>query len=140
MEYQLELKQIVDFPRCRIYRNFIQTLLNDSTPCKTRGPQAKADVRHTYWTKPEREKRDKPRSVSDTPPRSLRAVSIPPAMIEAAAAVGFRSIHDGLIGRHCDFIDCNAESKCARRDGQPLDAAQENGLIIELGYSRTVAF
>lgn len=35
---------------------------------------------------------------------------------------------------------CNAESKCARRDGQPLDAAQENGLIIELGYSRTVAF
>ena len=36
-------------------------------PCKTRGPQAKADVRHTYWTKPEREKRDKPRSVSDTP-------------------------------------------------------------------------
>ena len=29
MEYQLELKQIVDFPRCRIYRNFIQTLLND---------------------------------------------------------------------------------------------------------------
>ena len=29
MEYQLELKQIVDFQRCRIYRNFIQTLLND---------------------------------------------------------------------------------------------------------------
>ena len=41
------------------------------------------------WTKPEREKRDKPRSVSDTPPRSLRAVSIPPAMIEAAAANGW---------------------------------------------------
>ena len=29
MEYQLELKQIVEFPRCRIYRNFIQTLAND---------------------------------------------------------------------------------------------------------------
>lgn len=29
MKYQLELKQIVEFPRCRIYRNFIQTLAND---------------------------------------------------------------------------------------------------------------
>ena len=27
MEYQLELKQIVEFPRCRIYRDFIQTLI-----------------------------------------------------------------------------------------------------------------
>jgi len=26
-EYQLEIKQIVDYPRCRIYRNFIQTLI-----------------------------------------------------------------------------------------------------------------
>ena len=30
MDYQLELKQIVDFPRCRIYRDFIQTLINDN--------------------------------------------------------------------------------------------------------------
>lgn len=66
----------------------------EPTPCKTRGPQAKADVHHTYWTKPEREKRDKPRSVSDTPPRSLRAVSIPPAMIEVAAAAGSCAIRD----------------------------------------------
>lgn len=29
MDYQLELKQIVDFPRCRIYREFIQTLMKD---------------------------------------------------------------------------------------------------------------
>lgn len=29
MDYQLELKQIVDFPRCRIYREFIQTLIKD---------------------------------------------------------------------------------------------------------------
>ena len=29
MNYQLELKQIVDFPRCRIYREFIQTLMKD---------------------------------------------------------------------------------------------------------------
>jgi len=29
MEYQLELKQIVDFPRCRIYRDFFRTLMND---------------------------------------------------------------------------------------------------------------
>ena len=29
MNYQLELKQIVDFPRCRIYREFIQTLIKD---------------------------------------------------------------------------------------------------------------
>ena len=28
-EYQLELKQIVDYPRCRIYRQFIQTLIAD---------------------------------------------------------------------------------------------------------------
>ena len=29
MEYQLEVKQIVDFPRCRIYRDFIRTLSDD---------------------------------------------------------------------------------------------------------------
>ena len=29
MNYQLELKQIVDFPRCQIYRKFIQTLMKD---------------------------------------------------------------------------------------------------------------
>jgi hypothetical protein len=29
MKYKLELKQIVDFPRCRIYRNFIQDLIKD---------------------------------------------------------------------------------------------------------------
>lgn len=28
-EYQLEIKQIVDYPRCRIYRKFIQALIND---------------------------------------------------------------------------------------------------------------
>lgn len=28
-EYQLELKQIVDYPRCRIYRQFIQMLMKD---------------------------------------------------------------------------------------------------------------
>lgn len=28
-EYQLEIKQIVDYPRCRIYRQFIQTLISD---------------------------------------------------------------------------------------------------------------
>ena len=29
MEYLLEVKQIVDFPRCRIYREFIRTLMSD---------------------------------------------------------------------------------------------------------------
>ena len=29
VNYQLELKQIVDFPRCQIYRKFIQTLMKD---------------------------------------------------------------------------------------------------------------
>lgn len=29
MEYQLELKQIVAFPRCRIYRQFIRSLMED---------------------------------------------------------------------------------------------------------------
>ena len=28
-EYQLELKQLVDYPRCRIYRKFIQSLIAD---------------------------------------------------------------------------------------------------------------
>lgn len=28
-EYQLELKQIVDYPRCRIYRQFVQSLIAD---------------------------------------------------------------------------------------------------------------
>nr|WP_298060226.1 MarR family transcriptional regulator [uncultured Blautia sp.] len=28
-EYQLQIKQIVDYPRCRIYRQFIQSLIND---------------------------------------------------------------------------------------------------------------
>lgn len=28
-EYQLEIKQIVDDPRCRIYRQFVQTLMKD---------------------------------------------------------------------------------------------------------------
>ena len=29
MNYQLEIKQIVDYPRCRIYRDFIRTLMKD---------------------------------------------------------------------------------------------------------------
>lgn len=28
-EYQLEIKQIVNYPRCRIYRQFIQNLIAD---------------------------------------------------------------------------------------------------------------
>ena len=28
-EYQLQIKQIVDYPRCRIYRQFVQTLIKD---------------------------------------------------------------------------------------------------------------
>lgn len=28
-EYQLEIKQVVDYPRCRIYRQFIQLLLKE---------------------------------------------------------------------------------------------------------------
>lgn len=29
-EYALQIKQVVDYPRCRIYRQFIQSLINDS--------------------------------------------------------------------------------------------------------------
>lgn len=29
MEYQLEIKQLVDYPRCRIYRPFIRTIMDD---------------------------------------------------------------------------------------------------------------
>ena len=28
-EYKLEIKQIVDYPRCRVYREFVQTLIAD---------------------------------------------------------------------------------------------------------------
>lgn len=28
-DYQLQIKQIVDYPRCRIYRQFVQSLIND---------------------------------------------------------------------------------------------------------------
>ena len=28
-EYQLQIKQIVDYPRCRIYRQFVHSLMND---------------------------------------------------------------------------------------------------------------
>ena len=31
MDYQLELKQIVDFPLCRIYRDFIRSLIADKS-------------------------------------------------------------------------------------------------------------
>lgn len=30
-EYQLQIKQVVDYPRCRIYRQFIQSLINDQS-------------------------------------------------------------------------------------------------------------
>lgn len=29
MDYQIEIKQIVDYPRCRIYRNFLRDLMED---------------------------------------------------------------------------------------------------------------
>lgn len=27
MDYQIEIKQIMDYPRCRIYRNFLRDLM-----------------------------------------------------------------------------------------------------------------
>jgi len=36
-EYQLQIKQIVDYPRCRIYRQFIQSLVNDRSICTNGG-------------------------------------------------------------------------------------------------------
>ena len=35
--YQLEIKQIVDFARCRIYRDFIQTLIANKSIRTTGG-------------------------------------------------------------------------------------------------------
>ena len=37
MNYKLELKQIVEFPRCRIYRDFIQTLITTKSIRTTGG-------------------------------------------------------------------------------------------------------
>lgn len=36
-EYQLEVKQIADFARCRIYRDFIQTLIANKSIRTTGG-------------------------------------------------------------------------------------------------------
>ncbi len=36
-KYQLEIKQIVDYPRCRIYQHFIQNLLTDRSICTNGG-------------------------------------------------------------------------------------------------------
>ena len=36
MDYQLEVKQIVDYPRCRIYREFIRSLMEDRNICTNR--------------------------------------------------------------------------------------------------------
>ena len=30
-EYQLQIKQVVDYPRCRIYRQFVQSLITDQS-------------------------------------------------------------------------------------------------------------
>lgn len=35
--YQLQIKQLVDYPRCRIYREFIRKLMNDKNLRKTGG-------------------------------------------------------------------------------------------------------
>ena len=37
-EYQLQIKQVVDYPRCRIYREFIHKLINDRSIRKTEAP------------------------------------------------------------------------------------------------------
>ncbi len=36
-EYQLEIQQIVIYPRCRSYRQFIQNLMADRSICTSRG-------------------------------------------------------------------------------------------------------
>ena len=33
-EYELQIKQVVDYPRCRIYREFIHRLINDQGSVK----------------------------------------------------------------------------------------------------------
>lgn len=38
-DYQLEIKQIVDYPRCRVYREFVQSLISDrNIRTKTEAP------------------------------------------------------------------------------------------------------
>ena len=37
-EYQLQIKQVVDYPRCRIYREFIHKLINDRSIRITEAP------------------------------------------------------------------------------------------------------
>lgn len=38
MDYQIEIKQIVDYPRCRIYRSFLEILWKIGTSGQTEVP------------------------------------------------------------------------------------------------------
>ena len=47
MNYQLEIKQIVDYPRCRIYRDFLRTLMKDKS-IRTNGNSFLCSSHRTY--------------------------------------------------------------------------------------------
>lgn len=99
-------------------------------PHKTRGTQAKAGARHTYWTRPERETRNNPQRTSDVPPRSSRTVSIPPDVLATAEALESRKIsdipHKGVRPAITFTLD------------ELISVAREMGEITELTHLATV--
>lgn len=99
-------------------------------PRKARGPQAKTNVRHAYWTKPDREERGNPQRVSDAPPRSSRAVSIPPDMLAAVGALRSRKVgdipHKGVRPAVTFTLD------------ELISAAREMGKVTGLAHLATV--
>ncbi len=67
MNYQLELKQIVDFPRCRIYREFIQTLMKVPS-WELLGHWYSRDARRVYYLNREIKEADRDSFTVCTPP------------------------------------------------------------------------
>ena len=91
--YQLELRQIVDYPRCRIYREFIQTLIADRS-IRTGGCSglfyyvvlcAYANFRTSYSKHPEAKKLRPSKAASHVPawranqPQEKQTPSAPPS-------------------------------------------------------------
>ena len=57
MDYQLEIKQIVDYPRCRMYREFIRRIMNQDNgsaqlqSCPS-GSERDSNIRpFLFWTR-----------------------------------------------------------------------------------------
>ena len=111
-------------------------------PRKAREPQAKANMRHTYWIKPECEQRDVAQPCN-VPAKRSRTVSIPPSVLAAAEAMGSREVrdvpHKGVRPAITFTLDelISAAREMSELTGQThladvLETAQQRGLFKRL--------